>query len=303
MTSATQRASLLLQGAIRRPARIVSPEGVALNVEVASYGDRVGAFLLDFLFWNAAVVVIVFAVVLIFGSPARHQEIFSVAVFLAFLVSNLYMIHFELFWRGATPGKRIMAIRVIDRLGGPLLPGAVIARNLTRNIEYLLPVQMLTIGVARGAPWLALSLGLWTLLFTLLPLFNRQRLRVGDLIAGTMVVNLPRRVLLDDLAERQARFVFAERQLQAYGTFELQVLEELLRRAAGKDVVPLRREVAGKICRKIGFTAPLADADVEAFLRDFYAAERAHLEREQLYGRPKASKDDMVRTGPAVPLA
>ena len=135
MTSATERASLLLEGAVRRSARIVSPEGVALNVEVASYGDRVGAFLLDFLFWNAAAFVIVLVTLLIFGSAGRHREILSVAVFLAFLVSNLYMIHFELFWRGATPGKRIMAIRVIDRQGGPLLPGAVIARNLTRNIS------------------------------------------------------------------------------------------------------------------------------------------------------------------------
>ena len=136
-------------------------------------------------------------------------------------------------------------------------PGAVIARNLTREIEYFLPVGLLSAGAARGAPWLALCLGLWFLLFTLLPLFNRQRLRAGDLIAGTMVVVLPRRLLLDDLAEHQARFVFAERQLRSYGAFELQVLEELLRRAAGKDAARLRREVTDKICRKIAWTEPV----------------------------------------------
>ena len=207
------------------------------------------------------------------------------------------MIHFELVWRGATPGKRLMGIKVIDRHGGPLLPGAVIARNLTREIEYFLPVGLLSAGAARGAPWLALCLGLWFLLFTLLPLFNRQRLRAGDLIAGTMVVVLPRRLLLDDLAEHQARFVFAERQLRSYGAFELQVLEELLRRAAGKDAARLRREVTDKICRKIAWTEPVPDAEVEQFLRDFYAAERAFLEREQLYGRPKASKEDNGKAG------
>ena len=157
---------------------------------------------------------------------------------------------------------------------------------------------LLSEGAARGAPWLALCLGLWFLLFTLLPLFNRQRLRAGDLIAGTMVVVLPRRLLLDDLAEHQARFVFAERQLRSYGAFELQVLEELLRRAAGKDAARLRREVTDKICRKIAWTEPVPDAQVEQFLRDFYAAERAYLEREQLYGRPKASKEDVGK--PAV---
>jgi Predicted membrane protein/domain len=76
----------------------------------------------------------------------------SLGVFAAFLLRNLYMIHFELVWRGATPGKRLMGIKVIDRHGGPLLPGAVIARNLTREIEYFLPVGLLSAGAARGAP-------------------------------------------------------------------------------------------------------------------------------------------------------
>ena len=90
---------------------------------------------------------------------------------------------------------------------------------------------------------------------------------------------LPKRVLLDDLAEHKARFVFAESQLRAYGAFELQVLE--------------------KICRKIGWTEPVAEPDTAQFLRDFYAAERAFLEREQLYGRPKASKEDTGKPPPA----
>src|SRR5262249_10177072 len=149
-------------------------------------------------------------------------------------------------WRGATPGKRIVGVRVIDREGGPLLPGAVIARNLTREIEFFLPLGLLTpagMALVGGSPWFALALGLWMLLFTLLPLFNRDRLRAGDMIAGTMVVAMPRRLLLEDLAERKARFVFAEAQLKAYGAFELQVLEEVLRRTGGATGMGLRREI------------------------------------------------------------
>ena len=291
MTSATERAPLLFEGAVRRKESVVSPEGVPMSVEVASYGDRLAAFILDSLFWTVATVLVVVGILLAFGF-SLHLMALSLAIFAGFLLRNLYMIHFELVWRGATPGKRLMGIKVIDRHGGPLLPGAVIARNLTREIEYFPPMGLLSEGAARGAPLLALCLGLWMLLFTLLPLFNRQRLRAGDLIAGTMVVVLPRRMLLDDLAEHQARFIFAERQLRAYGAFELQVLEELLRRAGGKEAARLRRDVADKICRKIAWTEPVADPEVEQFLRDFYAAERAFLEREQLYGRPKASKED-----------
>jgi uncharacterized RDD family membrane protein YckC len=292
MSSPADRVSTFFEGARRRSVEIVSPEGVPLTLEVGSYGDRLTAFALDFLFWSLASTFLVILVILLTGHFFGSVAI-SIAVLAGFLIRNLYLIHFELAWRGATPGKRIIGLRVIDRHGGPLLPGAVIARNLTREIEFFIPLGLLSAAgvLYGGSPWQILTLGLWMLLFTLLPLFNRERLRAGDMIAGTMVVALPRRLLLDDLAEQKAKFAFAEGQLKAYGAFELQVLEELLRRGKGPQVPELRREVADKICRKIGWTVPLQEADVEQFLRDFYAAERAYLEREQLYGRPKASKD------------
>jgi hypothetical protein len=115
-------------------------------------------------------------------------------------------------------------------------------------------------------------------------------MRGGDLIAGTMVIALPKRVLLGDLVERSLKFSFVPAQLQAYGAFELQVLEELLRRPESPENAAVFEDVCDKICRKIGWTAPLSRNDVPAFLRDFYTAQRAFLEREQLYGKSKADK-------------
>ena len=42
---------------------------------------------------------------------------------------------------------------------------------------------------------------------------------------------------------------------------------------------------------------PLAEADRLRFLRDFYTAQRAFLEREQLFGRRRADKHDTARDG------
>ena len=81
-----------------------------------------------------------------------------------------------------------------------------------------------------------------------------------------------------------------EKQLRAYGTFELQVLEELLRRPAGTDSARLLREVAEKICRRIEWPTPVPDGEIGAFLREFYTAERGFLEREQLFGKPRPDK-------------
>ena len=116
------------------------------------------------------------------------------------------------------------------------------------------------------------------------------RMGTGDLIAGTMVIALPRRSLLQDLVQQSTRFRFTEQQLKAYGAFELQVLEELLRNRARPDAKALRRDVLERICRRIGWMQPVPEPDTETFLEEFYTAERAYLEREQLYGKVHLDK-------------
>jgi len=138
--------------------------------------------------------------------------------------------------------------------------------------------------------WDQLLVAIWLLFFAALPFINRDRMRGGDLIAGTMVIAMPKRVLSGDLVEKKVQFSFSEQQLRTYGAFELQVLEELLRQPETPDSKRVLNEVCDKICRKIGWTAPLQPADVMPFLREFYTAERAFLEREQLYGKVRADK-------------
>jgi len=219
----------------------------------------------------------------------------SIGLFLGLMVRNLFFVGFELAWRGATPGKRLVGLRVIDRAGGPLQPSAIVARNITREIETFLPLGvLLTAGKsASGAvDWSNLGIALWMLLFAALPFINRDRMRGGDLLAGTLVISLPKRVLSGDLVERKAKFFFTDAQLRAYGAFELQVLEELLRRPKSLETSKVLAEVCEKIVHKIGWTAPLPQQDTEVFLREFYTAQRAFLEREQLFGRPRADKFD-----------
>ena len=182
---------------------------------------------------------------------------------------------------------------MIDRAGGPLLPSAVVARNLTREIETFLPLGvLLTWGPSANGSiaWENFVIALWMLFFAALPFINRDRMRGGDLIAGTMVISLPKRLLSSDLVEKTAQFSFSEEQLRAYGAFELQVLEELLRHPETPEATRVLTDVCDKICRKIGWTEPVPPTQVVPFLREFYTAERAFLEREQLYGKARADK-------------
>jgi uncharacterized RDD family membrane protein YckC len=293
MTLAHERASQFLEGTRRQQRTIVTPEGVPVTVELADHGERLTAFTIDFCIWLLLTLLVYLPLLFMVVRRDAALLAMSVVLFVGFVVRNLYFIHFELAWRGSTPGKRFVGLRVIDRRGGPLQPSAVVARNLTREVEAFIPLGILLAwgGNKQGAPdWEHLFIAIWLLFFAALPFINRDRMRGGDLIAGTMVIALPKRILSGDLVERVAQYVFTDPQLRAYGAFELQVLEELLRRPRSADTNRLLNDVCDKICRKIGWTAPLPPRDIALFLREFYTAQRAFLEREQLFGKPRADK-------------
>ena len=68
-----------------------------------------------------------------------------------------------------------------------------------------------------------------------MPLTNKKRQRIGDILAGTVVIRKPVAVLLPDAAtdpvEVKAQgFSFQTHQLDHYGAFELQTLETILRK-------------------------------------------------------------------------
>ncbi len=295
------RVTLLFEGRRRRGHDIVTPEGVALRVEVATRSERLGAFLLDMLFWMIATALLYTAIIYALVKGLAGDVATTLVVFLAFLIRLLYFIHFELAWRGRTPGKRIMRLRVIDRAGGALTASAIVARNLVREVEFFLPAGLLLSLIATHGveTWQRLTTIGWIFAIALLPFFNRDHLRAGDLIAGTMVIAMPKRVLAADLAADRipsaGAFVFTPQQLRAYGAFELQVLEELLRQPASAETTGLYAEIVAKICRRIDWTQSVAQADHARFLRAFYAAERADLEREQLFGRGRADKEAAKR--------
>ena len=269
---------------------ILTPEGVELPVDLAEPGERLVAFMIDVFVWVCATATLYVGIVALLLSGYAGPIAITLILFIAFIVRNLYFIYFEILWRGATPGKRVCGLRVIDRRGGPTESGAIVARNLTREVEVFLPVGLMLSGGAGGGLE-KLSILAWLALFAALPLFNRDRLRSGDLIAGTMVVAIPKALLLEALTGAPVSYTFTPRQLGVYGAFELQVLEELLRRPPSHETEDLLANVCGRIAKRIGWSERIPPAEVRNFLDAFYAAERAHLERERLFGKVRADKD------------
>lgn len=280
---------------------IMTPEGVPLHVFLAARSDRAVALFIDLIIMIAAIVVIGLVAALGFGFDDAFASgwIWSLVLLAWFLIRSFYFVYFELRWQGSTPGKRAMGLRVIDRQGGQLRTEAVFARNLMREIEVFIPISALLMAQVSGT-WASLLTVIWAAVFMLMPCFNKDRLRVGDIVAGTWVVWAPKGILLSDLAGQSpvaataplSLYQFTASQLAIYGIFELQTLETVLRKS-GPDSNETRAAVCERIRRKIGWT-PAAGQSVEpkAFLEAFYAALRAHLETRMLFGVRRENKHD-----------
>jgi uncharacterized RDD family membrane protein YckC len=285
---------------------IVTPEGIPVRFTLARAGDRATAFLLDVVLQIVVVVAILWAVAVAVGGS--DSWLTAVIVVIAFLLLNFYFAFFEIRWQGATPGKRRVGIRVIDARGGQLETSAVLARNLIRELEVWTPLRFLLASelVWPEAPgWARLLAGAWAFEFQFMPVFNKDRLRVGDMIAGTRVVLHPKAALVPDLVDEAAgapghaaararaaapaAHAFTDAQLGIYGIYELQVLEGVLRISPGDTAhLDAVRTVAEKVRTKIRYEGNITDD--ERFLREFYVAQRAHLEQKMLFGQRRQDK-------------
>lgn len=292
---------------------LVTPEGISLPVTVASRAARVGALMLDLIIIVVLIAVTTFALsqiamgVGLRGAGAStatgkaFQFLVIVWIVVIFLFRNAYFLFFELGPRGATPGKRLTGIRIASRDGGRLTAEMVIARNLLRDIELFLPVILLmSVGVESGLAWLAAT-G-WFLIFMLMPLFNRDGLRAGDIIAGSWVLERPRQKLEaamsvgngsagkplsrgdEDTLPALREYRFEDAELAVYGEFELQALERVLRENRAQSTEAVYHTIAQKIDRNDGW------GDERRFLEAYYTQLRGRLESGMRMGRRKADK-------------
>jgi len=266
----------------------VTPEGVDLQLELGSAGARAAAFMLDAFMMLVILILVTIAVsYLIEAGKSQILEILWLIGF--FVLRNGWFVLFEISGRGATPGKMALGLRVVARDGAPLTGGAVIARNAMREIEIFLPLSFLGYQASQNAAdaFLVIFALLWTGIFLFFPLMNRDRLRIGDLVGGTWVVQTARTALGADIGADEAiarpRRAFTDATLDLYGVYELQTLEEVLRVGRPEAIAT----VAAAVRHKAGLDH---DGDDLGFLTDYYRALCVRLERGMMLGRRRDNK-------------
>jgi len=153
---------------VSAPLGIVTPEAVVLEFETAGMASRLLAAMIDLTIQVLLVFVISFAG---FGLESVGNGLggFGTAVLYAsfFLVLFGYPAGFETLWRGKTPGKAAMGLRVVTVEGAPVRFRHAAIRSILGLVDKFAMSGM--IGV-------------------IAVLVSRRNQRLGDMVAGTIVL-------------------------------------------------------------------------------------------------------------------
>lgn len=154
---------------------VETPELVVFSYTIAGVGSRALAALVDSLIVIGAIIVIM--IVIAIASPGRAPgapgDVFdawagAIFVFATFFVLWGYYVLFEGLADGQTPGKRLLRLRVVRDGGYSITFGASAVRNLVRFVD-IQPVGCYAVGIVSM-------------------MFSKSGKRLGDIVAGTVVV-------------------------------------------------------------------------------------------------------------------
>ena len=141
--------------------KFLTNQNIELDLELASVGDRIVAYIIDALILAAY---FVFILILVSGFSSGELTIFILSIPMFF-----YSLLFEIFGNGQTPGKRARNIKVVTVTGGEATLGKYLLRWLFRLIDiYFMygAVGVITIAVTK----------------------NGQR--IGDMVAKTTIIKI-----------------------------------------------------------------------------------------------------------------
>lgn len=138
-----------------------TPEGIDLDLRLAGPVPRAYAWLIDLLLRLMIMSLLWLALIPLGG--------FGMGVWLlsAFFLEWLYPAVCEVWFSGATPGKKVMGLQVVHDDGTPVAWPAALVRNLLRAVDFL--------PLLYGAGLVSI-------------LVSRDFKRLGDVVAGTLVV-------------------------------------------------------------------------------------------------------------------
>jgi len=237
---------------------IRTPEGITLRREVAGPASRFAAILLDLILITLVLILMALGAFGIAGVDPSGVGGLMAGILMGglLLVPAVYLWLCGHFMQGQTPGKLVLGLRTVSADGYPASSWQLLLRSVLVIID-LLPVAPISMGIVIAA-------------------VTERRQRLGDLVAGTIVVEEPKlgsgtepfdKLRHSTLENRE--YEFAPSVGGKLGKRDLDFLRELLTRKGLEDSVRRRLFIrTGKHYTELlgheGFR------DARLFLRELY---------------------------------
>jgi uncharacterized RDD family membrane protein YckC len=245
---------------------IDTPEQTPLEFPLAGIGSRFVAMAVDTVIQIGVGLVFVFAAVLsvpAFRTIGDRAAIWVVAsmIIAFFLIYYGYFAFFEAIWNGQTPGKRYAQLRVMKDDGRPINAQDAVARNLMRIVDQL--------PFLYGAAIVSVF-------------FSKQNKRLGDFVAGTVVVHEKTIELARPFQSDPVDASTPAYDVSRITADELRLIETFLQRRDSFEPA-LRGSMAAQITARISTTLgvhvrgwPANERFLEAVLSQYRSTERFH---------------------------
>lgn len=243
---------------------VETPELVVFSYTIAGVGSRALAALIDSLICIATIILIMIGVAIsstrrAAGATPGVFDAWAAAIFVLaiFCVIWGYYVLFEGLADGQTPGKRLLRLRVVRDGGYSVTFGASAVRNLVRLVDI--------------QPMPSYAVGIVTIMF------SKSGKRLGDIVAGTIVV---REALVREIAPAAAPVAAGTPSSldTALTEDEFTVLERFMERRASLDEErrnALARQLLERLVATSAITDDRQDASALNRLGRLYESERA----------------------------
>jgi uncharacterized RDD family membrane protein YckC len=231
---------------------ITTAHNVKLRLSFASIGHRILGAILDLLIKAGYLVAASIISSIFISSPLAFTPFWVLLVFILGFPVIFYSLFFEYLMAGQTPGKRVMKIRVASLKNDQLTFGQCLIRWLFRIADFnILP----GIGIIAAV-------------------ITEKKQRIGDLMAGTIVVNIKPEKTLDQTiytnVETDRTVINA--QVGSFTPREIEVIKEVLRlyqQEGNYDLIPV---TAARVRTAMGTTEDGDDLGLlQGVVADYYA--------------------------------
>ncbi|MCC6930335.1 MAG: stage II sporulation protein M [Gemmatimonadaceae bacterium] len=251
----------------RQHLEVETPEHVVIDYEIAGLGSRGLATIIDTTIVILQMVALLFVMIKL--REVTELDMSWIFPLVQFGLLWGYFAFFEGFRDGQTPGKRWMGIRVIRDTGHPVTMREAAARNILRVVDFMPPPYLLGI---------------------LFVAFHPRGKRIGDLVAGTVVVRDRPTESPAPTAEEELPAVAGAPQL---GDEEYRVLREFVARAP-KLPGDARTRLALPLAARLADRYPTRPANHVAFLTQAYRDETARRRSRFAAGGQRSAAERLV---------